>query len=70
MVLTQVRSIVCGAGELGETVAMLIENQNPFAASLRRSTLHQTIQGGQFARAQPSLTFDPVRLTVGASAIR
>ena len=39
MVLIQVRSIVCSTGELGETVAMLIENQNPFAASLRRSTL-------------------------------
>src|SRR5208283_3524177 len=42
MVLTQVRSIVCSTGELGETVAILIENQIPFAASLRRSTLHQT----------------------------
>ena len=69
MVLTQARSIVCSTGELEGTVAMLIENQNPFAASLGRPTLHH-IQGDRFARAQPSLTFDPVRLTVGASAIR
>ena len=70
MVLTQVRSIVCSTGELEETVAMLIENQNPFAAFRRRHILHKHIQGGRFARAQRPFHFDPVRLTLGASAIR
>jgi hypothetical protein len=70
MVLTQVRSIVCGTGELGETVAMLIENQNPsppFAGGIFCTNASKVT--GLLVRSRP-FHFDPARLTLGASAIR
>ena len=70
MVLTQVRSIVCSTEELGETVDILIENQIPFAASLRRSTLHQINPRWPVHSCAAIVAFDWVRLTVEASAIR